>query len=590
MDDVPDIDSPEILELFKTDIHGESIYERLFTAGNVYLIAAALGPTDTRESLIPFLTNDKSLDGEVKAIIAEQLGGFVKYVGGQKYATCLIPPLKSMIESDELFVRDKAIQSISKICSQVPAQQGDGYIFSLLGQLFSASISANRSAGCALLPYVYEYVSDQNKLKLRKSFLKCMADETPSVRRAALAAVPKLCQLFKQAAVVSEIIRGGISERLQDDDESIRVMISDCLPPIAAKAGHQDKSTTIVSIAKALSKDSSWWVRANIAKRLPDVITSYSSDFISSDLGSIILNLLRDLDPEVRIAATNCCVHIIDVLEKTPSYFVDNFLPEIISLASDRFPHVREEVASDILIFAKIVPENLAEKSIFPIIADLIEDPQRDVTIAVLKSFSGNFGAVNSFSVTKAVLPMLIEIAKTADWRVKIQIIKNFCLFLPFVNQEAIPTQIIPLIGEWLQDTVFAVRDEISRRLPDILTVIQSDQSSPGKENRDLIIGLIVKLSYAVSISSSIKQSAMRAVWYIGGSLPSDIISDKILPAVLLMGSDKVATVRITAAKTLHILKPYVDEQAKSKINLCLKLLSNDPDVDVKYFASNSTV
>ena len=59
MENVVDEISPtEILNLFKNDIRGESIQERLFTAGNMYLIAAALGPQQTRDSLIPFLLSD----------------------------------------------------------------------------------------------------------------------------------------------------------------------------------------------------------------------------------------------------------------------------------------------------------------------------------------------------------------------------------------------------------------------------------------------------------------------------------------------------------------------------------------------------
>lgn len=584
MDIIDDIEPSQIIALFTEDIQGDSIHERLFTAGNMYLIAAALGPESTRNSLLPFLMSGISLDGEVKAIIAEQLGGFVKYVGGSKFATCLLEPLKLLADSDEIFVREKAVKSLANVCNHIPSNEADPVITKFLISLFSSPQITFKTDACMLLPQLYERLADSNKAKLRRAFVAMLKDETPSVRRAALASLPDLINVLKQTTIMSEIVRQGLQERLNDDDESIRVMIPGSLPAIAAKISPQDRVQFIVPISRVMVKDSSWWVRANMAKALPKLIPYFGQEFINSDIGMILLILLRDPDPEVKTAACQCCRQVIDVLQKVPNYFIDTVLPEVNLLAAERFKQVREEVAADILYFAKIVPDNIAEEKIFPLVAQLINDTERDVVIAVLRSLSNTFGAINSFSITRVILPKLIEVATKEDWRVRIEIIRNFCIFLPFVTGEAIHAQIIPLIGDWLQDEVYAVREEMAMTLPDFLQVMQGDTTNSFNEVIDAVISVIMRLNHSQKIP--VRQAALLAASYIGQVLPQDVITERILPPVILMASDKVVNVRILAAKTLNKLKSFVNQSGLQKIKLCMKQLASDPDNDVRYFVN----
>lgn len=582
-----EIDPEAILNLFKEDIKTDSIHERLFTAGNMWLVAAALGPDYTRNELIPFLSQDNHFDGEVKAIIAEQLGNFVKYVGGAQNASILLAPLKMLADSEEMFVRDKAIQSIAAICSLVPPSNCDQVISGLLNELFNMNPAqqsgtqcvTSRIAACALVPMLYDRVNDQNKAKLRRSFFACVKDEAPIVRRAAIHAIPALCNVLKQSIILNEVLRQALNDRVNnDDDESIRVMIPECLPAIAAKIGNNERYSVLVPIARQLVKDTSWWVRANMAKNLPVLVPYFAADLLGSDIGAILLFLLRDLDPEVKTAACGCCKQIVDVLVKVQSFFNDSVLPEIAQLSVEKFKQVREEVAADILVFARISGETVAKEKIFPILAALIDDKERDVVIAALKSLRANFETIDSYAVTQVVLPKLIEIATKEDWRVKVEIIRLLCLFVPFITAEAIPSQIIPLINNWLQDSVFTVREEICKVLPNFIQLTDSDSV------REEVISLLTRLNY--STTYLIREAALFAIWYLADVLAPDVISEKLLPSVLIMASDQIPNVRILAAKTLVRLKSYVDKRGIGKINLCLKLLANDDDSDVKFFAS----
>lgn len=60
---------------------------------------------------------------------AEQLGNFVPYVGGPQYGHLLLPLLETLSTVEETVVRDKAVESLGKVGSQLPdASLNDQFI------------------------------------------------------------------------------------------------------------------------------------------------------------------------------------------------------------------------------------------------------------------------------------------------------------------------------------------------------------------------------------------------------------------------------------------------------------------------------
>lgn len=52
--------------------------------------------------------------------LAEELGKFVPYVGGPAYAHVLLNPLESLSAVEETVVREKAVQSLADVGSELP--------------------------------------------------------------------------------------------------------------------------------------------------------------------------------------------------------------------------------------------------------------------------------------------------------------------------------------------------------------------------------------------------------------------------------------------------------------------------------------
>ena len=64
-------------------------------------IAKALGEERTRDELVPFLTESIDDDDEVLLALAEELGDFVQFVGGEQWAFCLLQPLETLAAVEE---------------------------------------------------------------------------------------------------------------------------------------------------------------------------------------------------------------------------------------------------------------------------------------------------------------------------------------------------------------------------------------------------------------------------------------------------------------------------------------------------------
>nr|BAD94039.1 phosphoprotein phosphatase 2A regulatory subunit A [Arabidopsis thaliana] len=69
----------------------------------------------------------------------------------------------------------------------------------------------------------------------------------------------------------------------------------------------------------------------------------------------------------------------------------------------------------------------------------------------------------------------------------------------------------------------------------------------------------------------------------------SEITCSKFLPVVVEASKDRVPNIKFNVAKLLQSLIPIVDQSVVDKtIRQCLVDLSEDPDVDVRYFANQA--
>jgi len=101
------------------ELKNDDIQLRLNSIRRLSTIARALGEERTRKELIPFLSENNDDDDEVLLAMADELGGFIPYVGGVEHAHVLLPPLETLCTVEETVVRDKAVESLCSIGGQM---------------------------------------------------------------------------------------------------------------------------------------------------------------------------------------------------------------------------------------------------------------------------------------------------------------------------------------------------------------------------------------------------------------------------------------------------------------------------------------
>lgn len=101
------------------ELKNDDIQLRLNSIRRLSTIARALGEERTRKELIPFLSENNDDDDEVLLAMAEELGVFIPYVGGVEHAHVLLPPLETLCTVEETCVREKAVESLCRIGSQM---------------------------------------------------------------------------------------------------------------------------------------------------------------------------------------------------------------------------------------------------------------------------------------------------------------------------------------------------------------------------------------------------------------------------------------------------------------------------------------
>ena len=84
-------------------------------------IAKALGEERTRDELVPFLTESIDDDDEVLLALAEELGDFVQFVGGEQWAFCLLQPLETLAAVEETVRRCALCASVLRGAACAPS-------------------------------------------------------------------------------------------------------------------------------------------------------------------------------------------------------------------------------------------------------------------------------------------------------------------------------------------------------------------------------------------------------------------------------------------------------------------------------------
>lgn len=587
------------------ELKHDDVLLRLNAIHRLSTIALALGAERTREELIPFLDESVEDEDEVLVALSEELGSFIEYVGGPQWAHVLLSPLENLAAIEEPVVRDKAVESLNKICNELSPQQVEEYFIPLTIRLSKADWFTSKVSGCGLYTSPYKKVSPPVQAELRKQFGTLVNDETPMVRRQSATNLAKFVKEMPAAVVVEEMI--PLFQHLaQDDQDSVRLLTVEILISIAEVVPKEQQAShgVLLTSLRALIEDKSWRVRYMVADRFEKIAKAVDEEVVSRDLVPAFVKLLKDNEAEVRTAIAGQIPGFCALVDSTT--LLNDIMGSVEDLVSDTSQHVRAALGTQISGLAPILGKQETIDHLLPMFLQMLKDEFPEVRLHIISKLELVNQVIGIDLLSQSLLPAIVQLAEDKQWRVRLAIIEYIPLLASQLGVQFFDEKLSGLCMGWLGDTVFSIREAATHNLKKLTEVFGVEWASEAIIPKVMAMGSHPNYLYRMTTCFAI--STLATV------VSLDVIGKSILPMLDKLVDDDIPNIRFNVAKTysalIDVLKRLPDqgtlyslEKAGQKettasprslalinerILPSLEKLQKDDDVDVRYFATTA--
>ena len=296
--------SDSVLVLLRDEFADNDLASKRRASERLDLVARALGPERARKELVPWLQANTTQEDEVLFVFAKKLGALVDLLGGAEHLDCLLPVVEALLEVDETYVREAAVESARKLVGAIRSEAVRDKAVELAVRLgknewFTARMSACSLAGALLK----SGASGESVRVLKEMFFNMCKDETPMVRRAASLELGSVLPRLEAAEVVQEVV--PMQQRLSTDpQESVALNWIAAACDVAERLGPEQACEHLMATVKQQAADRSWRVRLTIAQHLPRLAAAFGRKAAQESMLPVLCDLLRDPEGEVRAVAS----------------------------------------------------------------------------------------------------------------------------------------------------------------------------------------------------------------------------------------------------------------------------------------------
>eukprot|EP01138_Halocafeteria_seosinensis_P002055 gb/GECG01002104.1/.p1 GENE.gb/GECG01002104.1/~~gb/GECG01002104.1/.p1 ORF type:complete len:615 (+),score=93.63 gb/GECG01002104.1/:1-1845(+) len=560
------------------ELRHEDVQYRLNSMQKLTVIAEALGPQRTRDELLPFLGSSIDDDDEVLVAMAEQLGQLVPYIGGNEYAYKLLGPLEKLAHVEEMAVRDKTIEGLNKIASEMPTKDLVSYFVPLIKRLASKDWFTSRISAAGILAAPYEHVTAEAAQELDEIYQRLVEDDTPMVRRATCANLGAFSKKIPSGKC-EQVTLPLLKKLASDEQDSVRLLAVDNCTVLAQLVSKPQIDESLLPTAMMLANDRSWRVRWSVANKYVALCEALGPQAARNELLKPFVSLLDDHEAEVRTAAAAA---VTDVSKRIPKEdVINNILPRVKSLSSDPSEHVRKSLAEVIMGLARVLgPDDTMEK-LLPFILDLLKDNESQVRLNIISTLEELNAVVGVRVLSESLLPAITYLAEDKQWRVRMAIIEFMPLLANQLGREFFNDQLTQLCIRWLSDDVSSIREAAAVNLRKLTETFGEQWAL--SQIVPHIEALQKHQSYLVRLSS------IYALYEVCIAVSKKTRHERFLPSILSMSEDTIANVRFNVSKVLQRLAPYLPQRViQQTVKQQLRQLLNDSDHDVQFFSAEA--
>lgn len=517
------------------------------------------------------------------------------YVGGSEHLHVLLAPLQLLLEGEEGEVRDRALQTVEGLVRQMGRLQVSQRLLPLLEALFARDWHTARAAAVLLSPCVYTALDEDTRAStVLPLLLRASSDATPSVRRSVAKVLPRLAAA-SSPGLLRQLFQ-LFTALCADEQDSAKIQCIQAAVHLAGHCGgqHADFTQQLVQSVAALAADASWRVRWSLGHHLHDILQSMtppsavaggsSGVVVTGTFGSVYQALLSDAEPEVRAAAV---AHFSTMASLLPhDLVVGSLLGSVQRLAQDGTDFVRAAAASELAKACGALTSEEAVSLILPSLVALLRDEKSEVRLNIVACLSEVHQGVGIEALSASLLPALADLGQDSKWRVRLAVVEHMPNIARQLGQQLYTNSaLLTLSLAWLSDRVYYVRQAAASSLCKLTALFGLDWA--GQHVVPTLLKMQETSSAPLRLTLLNVASALLLDSVINTPTGSAVsTSSSLLSLVLTLAQDKVANVRLTAAKVLGIL--LVKTSGGGKILPVLQSLARDQDRDVRFYASKA--
>ncbi|VAI16872.1 unnamed protein product [Triticum turgidum subsp. durum] len=371
-------------------------------------------------------------------------------------------------------------------------------------------------------------------------------------------AVESLCRIgaqMKENDIVDYFI--AVVKRLAAG-EWFTARVSSCgLFHIAYPSATDPLKTELRTIYGQLCQDDMPMVRRAAASNLGKFAATVEQSHLKTEIMSIFDDLTQDDQDSVRLLAVEGCAALGKLLE--PQDCVAHILPVIVNFSQDKSWRVRYMVANQLYELCEAVGPEPTRADLVPAYVRLLRDNEAEVRIAAAGKVMKFCRILSPQLAIQHILPCVKELSSDSSQHVRSAL-------------ASVIMGMAPVLGK-----VFSIREAAANNLKRL-----AEEFGPEWAMQHIIPQVLEKINNPHYLY---RMTILQAISLLAPVMGAEITCQKLLPVVINSSKDRVPNIKFNVAKVLQSLVPILDQ---STVKPCLVELSEDPDVDVRYYANQA--
>jgi len=400
-------------------------------------------------------------------------------------------------------------------------------------------------------------------------------DETPMVRRNASSHLKNFVKKLDKSQVLDQMLQSFL-DLSKDEQDSVRLLcIENCIS-IGEMLTLEENQKFIKPIILACAKDLAWRVRYMVANFYQTLVNILGGDTSPEIVNAYIL-LLKDLEPEVRCAATGSISGFCGRLKVET--ILSDILPCIQSLVQDDSEFVRAALAKNIGGLSPILGVENTSTHLLGAYLTLLKDDFSEVRLNLLSHLSNLTDIMKNDQVSLNILNALESLLSDRNWRIRLAAVEQLSIIASEMGVNLFKeTKLSELCFSLLGDSVLAIRIAGIENLKSLTNISGVEWA---KEN---VIPKINEMSKRSNFT--FRMTTLKSILKLASLFPSDDIIAILLPIIKDLSNDKVPNIRFNVCHTLDAISKLLNhELVQNQFVPILLILKEDKDRDVSDFA-----